>query len=711
MKKLPPEAVEACRPRLVAELEAAKVSTAVVMGNSATRALLRKSEAKRGITKLRVGPPKKITVPRDGGDLDDPHGGDVLDLQAVLTFHPAYCLRSQAMFPLMLGDVNKAIAEKKITRWYEPKIVIVTSTNVHTIIDRIHKLNKGAGIVVDTESGRDKDESFGRDDGIFGRVLCIGIGPTDPTDQDVVYVFPDEVLAHAHTRAKFRDMLNECGIIAQNGKYDIGVLMSFLDQSEPFPLLDDTMLASYSLYEVGGIHGLEYMGQEVLGTPDWKSEVKPYITKEEGYGSIPREILYRYNAFDVHATRILCEYFKVRISEQDLDRIYKFLLRVSHMLTKVEARGIQFDTSVAKRLIEEFDAEIQELEGQLPFNPRSWQQVKAWLSEHNIETESTDEDHLIAIRDHKRTPQIVREKVDLILKARGVSKMKGTYVTGPLEKMTKAGRVHTTFTLCSTTTGRTSSRGPNLQNIPRSGPIKEEFIAAPGKVLIQTDFSQAELRVLTWLAKDEGMRAIFNDPSVDVFVNLCRQLVPGYDMMDAKGQKEFRVLIKTFAYGVSYGRTAAGIAADPKFNMSVAQAQKQMDLFNAQIPAIKEFQRNVVETIHRGEDLVNPFGRHRRFYLITDFNRTSVENEAMAYLPQSTASDICLEAACRLTERYDLPIVNLIHDAILAEIRPEEADEVAELMDKTMCEVAHEVTEGYVLFATEAKVGASWADV
>lgn len=714
MKKLPPEAIDACRPRLLRELQDAGVDTVVTMGNSASAPLLPKDESRKGITKLRAGPPKRIKDP--------------IEVELVPTFHPAYCLRSQAMFPLMLGDISKAIHKERPILWYEPSVIVIDDPKeTYKYFTEITALNRGEGVVVDTESGRDKDTSFGRDDGPYGRVLCVGIGPTNVADEDVVYVFTDNALSTPGSRRLLAECLEACGVIAQNGKYDLGVLMNYLDMREPFNLIDDTMLASYCLYEVGGIHGLKYMGQEVLGTPEWEQEIKPYISKDQGYATIPRDMLYKYNAFDVHVTRLLRGYFSNLIEEQGLNRLYNWLThRVSRMLTKVEARGMGFDLEESEKIGAELDLEIARIEEQFPLfnyatkkypegrevqlNPGSWMQVQQYLKQNNIHVESTDEDHLNALLELRRTPEHVKGVLGLILEARGVGKLKSTYVDGPQKRLTAAGRVHTTYLIHGTTTGRLSSRGPNLQNIPRSGPIKRQFIPAPGKKLIGLDYSQAELRVLTWLAKEETLRAIFEDPEQDLFVELCQRMVPGFDDFTKDEKAKTRTLIKTFAYGVSYGRTAAGIAADPAFNMSVSQAQAQMDLFNAGIPRVKEFQADVVQRIHNGEDLINPFGRHRRFYLITDANRTSVENEAMAYLPQSTASDIGLEAACRLSDQ-GVYIVNLVHDALYAEAPVDEVDDTIALMDKVMVEVGEEVTEGYVRFKTDHKIGNRWSDV
>lgn len=729
LKKLPKDAIDACRPRLLQELLDAQVNTVVTMGNSASTPLLPKEEAGRGITKLRAGPPKRITIPVPASEASEER---FVEVELVPTFHPAYCLRSQGMFPLMLGDISKALHKERPILWYEPTIITIDDPyEAKRKLEEILVLNRGEGVVVDTESGRDKDTSFGRDDGPFGRVLCVGIGPTDAGNADTVYVFTDNALSSPELREALTNTLRGCGIDAQNGKYDIGVLMNYLNQEEPFPLHFDTMIASYCLYEVGGIHGLKYMGQEVLGTPNWDDEIKPHISKDQGYASIPREMLYKYNAYDVHVTRLLKGYYSNLIEEQGIVRLNNWLThRVSPMLTKVEARGMGFDLERSLEIGSKLEAEIEEQADKFPFfdyttkkgtnnvqlNPNSWMQVKQWLDQHGVKTDSTDEDHIKLMLESRRVPDDVKELLQLILEARGLSKLKGTYVDGLQNKLTSAGRIHTTYLIHGTTTGRLSSRGPNLQNVPRSGVIKEQFIPGKGKKLIGLDFAQAELRVLTWLAKDPVLQAIFNDVNQDLFTELSARMTPGFDQLDKAIEadadliKKIRTRIKTFAYGVSYGRTAAGIAADPDFNMSVSEAQVQMDLFNATIPQVKEFQADVVRRIHAGEDLINAFGRHRRFYLITDANRTSVENEAMAYLPQSTASDIGLEAACRLSKE-GVYIVNLVHDALYAEASPDEVDEVIALMDRVMVETGEEITEGFVKFRTDHKIGDRWSDV
>lgn len=692
MDELPLAAIEACRPRLVHELEEHKVEVAVAMGNSAIKGVFDKDTAKQGVNKLRVGPPKPSPV---------------LPVSVVPTFHPAACLRNQGNFPSLVSDVRKALAVQPPEKWYEPKYVILDSysapSDVDEIIRRITKLNRGQGVVVDTESGNDKDAAFGNTH--LENLLCIGVGPLDPSMGDDVYIFTDDLLEDEHWRIKISAMLEECGVIAHNGKYDLGVLEAALGGS--FELLFDTMLAHYAIDERSGIHGLKYLATEFLGTPDYEAHIKPYIVKGN-YAGIPRDLLYKYNAFDVHATRLLYSFLGEQLDQLGLTSINRHLIRVSGMLIGVERRGLGFDMRYSSELGDQLLGEKERVEAQIPFNPRSHVQVKKYYAGFGIKLPNTEADTLVHMLNQLPEGNIVRTMTERVLEVRGYSKLLGTYVTGLHEKVTKNGTVHPSFLIHGTTTGRLSARKPNTQNIPRAKELKRQFIpTSPDNVLIQCDYSQAELRVLTWLAKEDSLRAIFNDPNQDIFIGMCRDMVPGFDEMSPAAKKEARTLIKTFAYGVSYGRTAYGIASDPNFGASVETAQEFMNVFTSGIPNVMRFQDEVRKLVHEGKDLINPFGRHRRFYLITEQNRTSVENEAMAYLPQSTASDICLEAACRIAKE-GIRIRNLIHDAILAEAPRKDAEYVQKRIQFHMAEVGREVTDGYVNFDTDGDIGTSW---
>jgi DNA polymerase-1 len=136
-------------------------------------------------------------------------------------------------------------------------------------------------------------------------------------------------------------------------------------------------------------------------------------------------------------------------------------------------------------------------------------------------------------------------------------------------------------------------------------------------------------------------------------------------------------------------------------------AQQKLEEFYALIPGIMDFQRKVKAQAMRGEPLLTPFGRRRRFQLITNMNRHSIENEACAFMPQSTASDICLTAFIQLS-KDGLAVVNSVHDAILVECPEDEAVETARHMRDVMVGIGEDVTEHYVPFKVDAEVGYSW---
>jgi len=727
MKKLPDEAIECCKPRLHEELQQAGVTTVIPMGNSALKSVHPEMAKKLGITKARVGRPKLLN-----------------QFSVVPTFHPAACLRSQEKFPHMLSDIGKAVSRDNLPdKWYEPRIHVITKNDMPSTT--IRSLT-GSDLLafLDIETSREKDTSYGNVH--MEKLLCVGIGLEG---EDDVFVFAQDCFEDEIFREYFREFLATNPLGAQNGKFDLGSLRSYLGYPdfEGPTLTEDTMLQSYALHEYQGVHGLEYMGMELLGTPDWKHDIAPYLKGPDGkqptdYGNIPPDILHKYNAFDVHATRLLHSYFNKELNVRGLVDAYRFMLRVSNTLQLIEPRGFGFDIEYSKELAQKYAKEREDLSRGLPIvcdpeakgkhlrvphtlNIDSPRQVTKYFKDNGIDVETTEADFLKSLLDDPRIPDNVKATTQLVLEIRGISKMDGTFVTGLQKRTTPEGTVHPSFLIHGTTSGRLSARNPNSQNIPRAKQIKRQFIArADDRILVGVDMSQAELRVLTWLAKEELTRDIFNDPSRDLFVELCRSMFPDrypssmsdktvkeLSSAEKPGEPSIRTLVKTFAYGIAYGRTAAGIAGDPQFNMDVRVAQRHMNVFEKTIPSIISFLEGAADKACRGEALITPFGRHRRFHLVTPQNKHAVRNEAKSFYAQSIASDIVLEAACRLTYDHKVFIVNLVHDAIYADVPKDEAEEVRDLIARVMVEVGEEVTEGYVRFAAEGKIGRSWADV
>lgn len=503
------------------------------------------------------------------------------------------------------------------------------------------------------------------------------------------------------------------------------------------------MLASYCLDERPGNHGLKYLAVEQLGAPKYDEEIAQYIPKgDKNYANIPRPILYKYNAYDVACTWDLMELFIERLDRQDLRKVHDFLVAASNQLMFVEMNGIAFDLPYSFELHANYLGRLTQIEAKLDeivtsarwrampegtsedseewllvkakgINPRSPKQVREFLYGQGIIVASTNVDTLTQLMLRVSRNSYAGQFVTTLLRHRREQKLFSTYVVG-LQKRLYRGRIYTTYLLHGTTSGRLASRNPNLQNIVRDKAIRKQFVASkPENVLIQRDYKQAELRVMTTLAKDQYFHDILSDPEADLFTELVQQLygISREQALDGSPQsKEMRIRVKAFVYGLGYGRETASIAKE--FKIPIYEANTLRDGFFDLIPGIVRWQASIKNTVHRTGELVTPFGRRRRFHLITDQNRRDVENEALSYLPQSTASDICLRAFTRVRPMLrGLAYVRLtIHDALVVECHESRAQEVSGLLGEVMEQSGREFTD-YVPFTTDESIAKSWGEL
>lgn len=718
----PKSAIEACRPRLVAELESHNVDTAILLGNSAAESLLRKT----GVTKLRVGPGKTGIVP---------------GVRFIPTLHPAAALRQADLFPYIVTDIGKIGLTHEL--WTKPTVTVAdTELDALGFLEQLSKRSsdfqadpsnqgRAAKLVIDIEVDVEKDIAFDHPNQ-YG-MLCVGIGYA----KGKVLVLGENAMASQQVRDRLGVLLRSVLIGGQNLKFDLAGLYGLLGALEGW---FDTMLASYVFDERPGVHSLDYQGIEYLGTPDWKRELDKYKQTGQGYGVIPRHILYAYNGNDVSVTWDLIEmYEKMFEGHEDLRRVHDFLMKASNQLMYLELNGIKPDLDYLKELEIEFlerlatiRGEVNEIIGDRDYepkssrsvglNPNSPQQVTKYLLDMGVKVDTTDADTLEMMIERLQGPkfkddiglQEVVKFCQILLRHRKEAKLYGTYVKG-IRKRLYRGRVYPTFMLHGTTTGRLSCRNPNLQNIPRESSIRRLFVPSkPENVFVQTDYSQAELRVLCYLAKDIYFRDIFNEGIRDIFDELTPIVFPRAGSkreVAPAAWKELRVRVKAFVYGLAYGRTPEGLALEYGFTMR--EAYEARDNFFAAIPEIVSFLARIRTDVRAGLDLVTPWGRHRRFMLITKENVKDIMNQAQAFLPQSTASDMCLDAMVNVRKdtRGFAWIRNIVHDSILTECHPDDVEEVKEIQERRMIESFDLICGGYVKGAVESKVGKHWGEV
>lgn len=706
---LPISAVNACRDRLVSELKEAKVEVAATLGANAMKSLM---VGKEGITIGRAGGPRKADY--------------IEDVLVVPTFHPAAALRDHLKFPLIVNDLGK-LYDGVWDMWKDPNYKVIK-----TVVEANHALvrlwrEQTEPLVTDTESGADKDETFG---GAIKEVLCIGVWEERKSR---ALVFPVWVLDSVN-RKLFAKLLLRNGIDGQNIKYDNGRVLNHYLGGIEIPIRGERMAQSYALYEMQGIHSLDYMGREYQGAPQWKHWVDDSMERGrqklraerkaaglplkgigtvKDYSLIEPEVLHKYNAYDVAITRWQRDIFDPMLEEQNLTEFYQWLMGIEEMLVSVEQNGMPVDLEYNAALETEFRGLLDEVEFSVgeKFNPNSPIQVKKVLNDFGVFVDSTEADTLKALitRYGARGRDDVVDFCNSLLSHRASSKTIGTYITG-LRKTLINGIAHPSYQLFGSVTGRLTCKGPNLQNIPRGSKLRRQFVAEPGKIFVHADFAQAELRVMAWLAKDERLRELFCDTSIDIFNNIAISIwgKSKFESWDKEYAKNIRgALVKPMAYGTAYGRGPSAIAES--FGCSLAEAKRTQDAFLEQIPGVVKYQQEISEKALAMEDLINVFGRRRRFRLVTDLNKVDVANEAKAHMPQATSNDICMTAARELYKQ-GLELKNLIHDAVIAQCDIADADEVGRLMRKTMVETAELITGGYVPFKVDVDTAYSYGD-
>jgi len=654
----------------------------VALGNTAAQSIL---ETKDGVTKLRLGTGR--TSPYFDG------------VRIIPTVHPAACLRQSDMFPSLCADIGK-IGNNVSIRWEEPRYAVYDEAT--DAVRAIGQLGDARYPVVtfDIEVGIDKETDFGHAER-YG-MLCIGLGYAAGR----AIVIGERACADGRVRRAFRTLFDSNRLAAHNGKFDVPGVRAYC--STGATLFFDTMLASYCLDERTGTNSLDYCAVELLGSPSWKHELDKYKGKNDSYAVVPRPVLYKYNAWDTANQHALYEYFVPELEKHDLRRTHDFLVEASNELMYPEMDGICIDPEYSEWLMEHYLESLEPLERDLckvvggAFNPRSPKQVKEVLEYAGLKVKSTDADTLGSILE-RTDDEEVATFCKLMLQHRLDAKAYGTYVKG-IRKRLYEGRVHSTFLLHGTVSGRLSSRNPNLQNIPRDSIIRKQFVPAPGNIFLQGDYGQAELRVMATLSGDRYLREVFNDPSRDLFDEVGTRLYGDR----AVGNKELRIRTKAYVYGLSYGREEFSIAAE--FGISVKEAKRGMNAWMSLIPELRGWQAGIKHAVlHEQDDLITTFGRHRRFWLITKENQKDVVKEALSYYPQSTASDICLRALCRIRRALgSRGAVRIpVHDSILVECPIDEADEVAALMKHEMEASGSEWTD-YVPFKVDIERGFSW---
>ncbi len=302
--------------------------------------------------------------------------------------------------------------------------------------------------------------------------------------------------------------------------------------------------------------------------------------------------------------------------------------------------------------------------------------------------------------------------VGQVLEYRELTKLKSTYTDGLMKTIGPDGRIHTTFQMTATDTGRLSSRDPNLQNIPirrqlGSG-IRRMFVAGPGNVLVDADYSQIELRILANISGDETMTNAFLSGE-DIHAVTASQVF-GVPLEQVTGQ--LRSQAKAVNFGIVYGISAFSLADD--IGVSTAEAKTYIDTYMEKYHGVREYMANVIRQGTEQGYVSTLFGRRRYMPELkaSNFNVRSFGQRVARNMPiQGTAADIIKLAMIRVYNRLkkELPQARLllqVHDELIVECPADMAEQAAVILDVEMENVVHYP----VPLTADTGTGTIWAD-
>lgn len=511
--------------------------------------------------------------------------------------------------------------------------------------------------------------------------------------------------------------------IGQNFKYDLGVFSRYGLYPAPF---DDTMLISYALDCGLHGHGMDALSEMHFGhEPITFKQVAGTGKNQKTFDQIDLETATPYAAEDADVTLRLWKYLKPELAKKQVATVYETLERpMPTVLAAMENAGIKVDKAVLARLSADFEqkkcaleAEAHKLAGR-PFNLASPKQLGEILFDDldlpgGKKTKTgawqTGAGVLEKLQDKHALPK-------LVLDWRHYAKLKSTYTdTLPKEINPRTGRVHTSYSLASTTTGRLSSSDPNLQNIPirteDGRKIRTAFIAEPGHVLVAADYSQVELRVLAHMADLPAMKQAFAD-GVDIHAMTASEMfgVPIEGMDSATRRRA-----KAINFGIIYGISAFGLANN--LGISRTEAKEYIDAYFEKFPGIKAYMEAAKDEAREFGYVKTLFGRKCHVRSINDKNpmyRAGAERQAINAPIQGTAADIIRRAMIHMPDAIKTVdgarMLLQVHDELIFEVPEMSADELICVVKPVMENACAPAVNLSVPLVVDAKAANNWND-
>jgi DNA polymerase-1 len=498
--------------------------------------------------------------------------------------------------------------------------------------------------------------------------------------------------------SELKDILEDEKIkkVGQNLKYDLVILMKYGIFMRGID--GDAMIASYLLNPHKQRYNLDDLAKEWLdyNTIRYKDIVKE---KEKTLLDYATEDIVVYACEDSDIALRLNNLLVKRLEEENLLSLYRDIeIPLISVLGKMESAGVRIDADYLKKMSVEFEGEIKTLEEEIydiagtKFNIRSTKQLASVLFEElglpvikRTKTGiSTDES---VLRELSNAYDIAQ----YLLRHRTLSKLKSTYIDSlPAMINPHTGRIHTSFNQTITTTGRLSSTGPNLQNIPvrekEGRAIRSAFIPEEGCKLVSADYSQIELRILASLSKDRVMIDTFSKDG-DIHRETASILF-GLDTGEVSDEQ--RAVAKTINFSIIYGMSPFGLSK--RLGISNREAGTFIEMYFRKYSGVKEFFDATVQKAKRDGYVETMMGRIRRVPEIQSQNRNIFEAARRVAINtpiQGTAADLIKKAMVEIDreitqKKLKSRMLIQVHDELVFEVPLDELEILSSIVRERM---------------------------
>ena len=509
--------------------------------------------------------------------------------------------------------------------------------------------------------------------------------------------------------------------VGQNLKYDLQFFMKAGIAVTPF---DDTMLMSYVLDGAQHGHGLDelcalHFNYKMTSYDEVTGTGKNRIS----FADVPLPIACDYAAEDADFTLRLYHHLKPRIATDKMSFMYEDVERpMITCVAKMEHTGIAVDAGLLKQLSHDFGTKIYALEQDIfklvghEFNVGSPKQLGHVLFEElgltgGAKTKTGDWSTAVDVLEQLASDG--HEIVQLILEWRHLSKLKSTYTEALQTAINpRTNRVHTSFSLAGTSTGRLSSSDPNLQNIPirteEGRAIRKAFVAKDGHVLISADYSQIELRLAAIMGDIKALKDAFI-AGHDIHAATASQV---FDIPLEQMTPDIRRKAKAINFGIIYGISGYGLGR--QLDIDTGEAAAYIKQYFARFPELNDYMERTKEFARAHKYVVTHFGRKCFVNGIDDKNparRQFAERQAINAPLQGTAADLmklAMHAIDRRITRDALPLSLLlqVHDELIFEAPIADAPALANIIKEEMEKIA----DFSIPLIAETGIGKNWAD-